>query len=229
MIFMSAGFTSVSSSLFLTGLFGVVKVLSATSFMFVFVRLYGNRFWLLLGSVICGISMIVLAFSVHSMTVPRSPTDSPASSGFTVAGLTSIAMVYIFAFAFGISLGPLSWNVWSEIFPARVRTSCCAVTTCAQWLFQIAIAAATPLLLAHVKWATYLVYAACCLASFVWVAYCVPETKGVKLGREMDELFMEPEDLASGEAVVEVDEETALLGGRMPRGVGRRESIGFSV
>lgn len=36
-IFMSAGFTSVSSSLFLTGLFGIVKVLSTTSFMFVFV------------------------------------------------------------------------------------------------------------------------------------------------------------------------------------------------
>jgi hypothetical protein len=59
-IFMSAGFTSVSSSLFLTGIFGVVKVISATVFMFYFVKVKGNRFWLKLGSLVCGISMFVL-------------------------------------------------------------------------------------------------------------------------------------------------------------------------
>jgi len=57
---MSAGFTTVSSSLFLTGLFGVVKLVSATAFMFVFVRMRGNRFWLKLGSAVCGASMLVL-------------------------------------------------------------------------------------------------------------------------------------------------------------------------
>jgi hypothetical protein len=228
MIFISAGFTSISSSLFLTGLFGVVKLLSATSFMFLFVRLLGNRFWLLLGSAICGASMLVLVFCVHSMPIPGTPAESPPTSGYTIAGLTSVAMVYIFAFAFGIPLGPLSWNVCSEIFPARIRTSCCAITTAAQWLFQIAIAAATPWLLARVKWATYVIYAIFCAVSFVWVAYYVPETKGVKLGKEMDELFTEGEGFASHECVVEVDEETALLG-RTARVAGRRESIGFPV
>ena len=225
---MSAGFTSISSSLFLTGLFGVVKVLSATSFMFVFVRYFGNRFWLLLGSAICGVSMLVLAASVHSLPARGPPTDPPAPGRLTAAGLISVAMVYVFAFAFGISLGPLSWNVCSEIFPARVRTSCCAVTTCAQWLFQIVIAAATPWLLARVKGATYIVYAGCCLISFVWIAYSVPETKGVKLGMEMDELFMAGDDQLSEDCIEEVDEETALLG-RTGRVVARRESIGFPV
>jgi hypothetical protein len=60
---MSAGFTSVSSSLFLTGVFGVVKVVSATAFMFFFVKIKGNRFWLKLGSLVCGISMLVLGGS----------------------------------------------------------------------------------------------------------------------------------------------------------------------
>ncbi len=59
-IFMSAGFTSVSSSLFLTGVFGVVKLLSAIAFMFVFVKIKGNRFWLLLGSALCGATMLIL-------------------------------------------------------------------------------------------------------------------------------------------------------------------------
>lgn len=60
MIFISAGFTSVSSSLFLTGVFGVVKLISSIAFMFVFVKIKGNRFWLKLGSTVCGISMLVL-------------------------------------------------------------------------------------------------------------------------------------------------------------------------
>jgi hypothetical protein len=57
---MSAGFTSVSSSLFLTGIFGLVKLVSAVAFMFVFVRVNGNRFWLQLGLIVCGVSMLVL-------------------------------------------------------------------------------------------------------------------------------------------------------------------------
>lgn len=60
MIFISAGFTSVSSSLFLTGVFGVVKVVSSIAFMFVFVKMRGNRFWLKLGSTVCGVSMLIL-------------------------------------------------------------------------------------------------------------------------------------------------------------------------
>lgn len=59
-IFMSAGFPTVSARLFLTGVFGLVKVVAAVAFMFVFVRMRGNRFWLKLGSAICGISMLVL-------------------------------------------------------------------------------------------------------------------------------------------------------------------------
>lgn len=149
-IFVSAGFTSVSSSLFLTGIFGVVKVLTATAFMFVFVKFYGNRFWLRLGCLTCGVSMAVLAYCVRTMP----PGDQNGESRLSVNGIISVLMVYIFAFAFGISLGPISWNVCSEIFPQQVKAGCCAITTSVQWLFQIVIAGITPPLLAHVGWAT---------------------------------------------------------------------------
>jgi hypothetical protein len=77
---MSAGFTSVSSSLFLTGVFGVVKLLSAIAFMFVFVKIRGNRFWLLLGSSLCGICMLVLG--IHNSSIPpttQNSADEPQS------------------------------------------------------------------------------------------------------------------------------------------------------
>ncbi len=71
MIFISAGFTSVSSSLFLTGVFGVVKLASSIAFMFWFVRLKGNRFWLKLGTTVCGISMLVLGKISFHRSLPR--------------------------------------------------------------------------------------------------------------------------------------------------------------
>ena len=136
----------------------------------------------------------------------------------------SVLMVYVFAFAFGVSLGPISWNVCAEIFPAGINASCCAVTTCTQWAFQIVIAAATPLLIQRVGWATYAVYAAFCAVSYVWVVVCVPETRGVGLGGEMDGLF----EGGKGEIVVEVvGERTALL--RRERDRRRRSSVSIAV
>lgn len=147
---MSAGFTTVSSSLFLTGVFGVVKLLSAIAFMFGFVKIKGNRFWLLLGSALCGVSMFILAYFVRALP----PQDQLADAKLTIGGVISVLTVYIFAFSFSVSLGPISWNVCSEIFPLHINAKCCAVTTCTQWLFQIVIAYITPRLLASVGWVT---------------------------------------------------------------------------
>jgi sugar porter (SP) family MFS transporter len=224
-IFMSAGFTSVSSSLFLTGLFGVVKLVSATAFMFVFVRVRGNRFWLRLGSAVCAVAMLVLAYNVRLLPSGHDAArDTLPTRG---SGIVSVAMVYLFAFAFGVSLGPISWNVCSEIFPLHINATCCAITTCTQWVFQIVIAAITPPLLAGVGWATYLIYAAFCILSFVWVHLCVPETRGVGVGRPMDDVFgagradgdhggggdgrQQDEEEEVEEAFLDVSETTALL------------------
>jgi len=146
---MSAGFTSVSSSLFLTGVFGVVKLLSAIAFMFVFVKIRGNRFWLLLGSLLCGVCMLILAYFVSKIP----PVGQQGEAKLTIGGVISVLTVYIFAFSFSVSLGPISWNVCSEvrypipsclnttdqkqIFPLHVNAKCCAITTCTQWLFQV--------------------------------------------------------------------------------------------
>ena len=220
-IFMSAGFTSVSASLFLTGVFGLVKLVSAIAFMFVFVRLRGNRFWLKLGSAVCGVAMLVLAYFVRAMP----PPDQTHDARLTIGGVVSVLMVYIFAFFFGVSLGPISWNVCSEIFPSHINAKCCAITTCTQWLFQIVIAAVTPHLLASVGWATYLVYAIFCAMSYAWVSACVPETRGVPLGRPMDALFDEDlKDAVTIEEVEEITETTALL-----RHARRRSSVVIPV
>ncbi|KAK5084593.1 hypothetical protein LTR05_005671 [Lithohypha guttulata] len=219
-IFMSAGFTTVSASLFLTGLFGLVKLITSLLFMFVFVRMKGNRFWLLLGSAIMGIAMFVLAFCIERMA--HNHDDTSGLSGY---GIVSVLMVYIFAFAFGVSLGPISWNVCSEIFPSHINTRACAVTTCIQWLSQIFIASITPPLIASIGYGTYIFYGVCCVLAFFWCALYVPETRGVALGPEMDRVFGDAaKDEVAVSEIEDIDEVTPLIGAQR-----RRSSIALVV
>ena len=233
-IIKSAGFTSITSMLFLTGMFGFVKVVAAVAFMLVFVRQKGNRFWLKMGTTACGISMFVLAICIRSM--PSEPSSEPTQgSGLTFAGVLSILAIYVFAFAFGVSLGPISWNVCGEIFPPHLATKCCTITTVVQWLFQIVIASMTPPLITAIGWGTYAIYGVFCFMSLAWCWAYVPETRGVPLGQEMDQLFEvdgKEDDGLFGtveeiEDVEDADETTQLL--QHERKWRRRSSVALHV
>ncbi len=199
--------------------------------MFIFVRVRGNRFWLILGSSACAVSMFILGLCV--LTMPASdPGSENENAPLTIRGAVAVVMVYVFAFFFGVSLGPISWNVCSEIFPSRLNAKCCMVTTCTQWLFQIVIAAITPILLASVGAWTFVVYGVFCVVSLVWCTAYVPETRGVGIGREMDEVFgMGKADGDEGAAVEEVEdvmsERTPLIDAKMKKR--RRSSVAVVV
>lgn len=230
--------------LFLTGLFGFVKLIAAAAFMFFFVRVKGNRFWLNVGSAVCAVSMYVLAICIWRMT---SNADKDPRSTLTVEGVTAVLCVYVFSFFFGISLGPISWNVCGEVFPSRLSAQCCTITTFTQWLFQIVIASVTPRLIANIGWATYVFYGVCCTISLIWCWVAVPETRGVALGRDMDVLFEQqstlrdsddPSSPGSGsevaeeieeaeEAMTEVNETSPLLATSLKRH--RRSSVALIV
>lgn len=42
----------------------------------------------------------------------------------------------------------------AQIFPPRLRAVCCGITTTVQWIAQVAVAFATPLLMVHLGWLT---------------------------------------------------------------------------
>jgi len=203
-VFMSAGFTSTSTSLLLGGIFGIIKLVASLAFMLKFTSVKGNRFWLMLGSGVCALSMLVLAYCVRHDSLTM-------ESRVSVTGLVSVLMVYTFTFFFTVSLGPISWNVCAEIFPLHINSTCCAITTCTQWAFQIVIAAMVPPLMATVGWVTYLMFGGFCFATLLWVHFCVPETRGLGVGKPMDELFGAEDVAADEEVLVEVSETTALL------------------
>jgi len=218
---------SVSGALFLTGIFGAVKLVSAFSYMFYCVRVSTNRFWLLSGTAICAICMFVLGYCA----APEPASSDPEQSAhLTIRGASAVASVYIFAYFFGLSSGPIAWNVCSEIFPSYLNAKCCAITTCTQWACQIIIAAVTPILLASIGTLTFTVFGACTVLGFIFCWACVPETRGVALGREMSIAFgqdVKDDDAGEVEEIEDVaDEVTPLLVDRKWR---RRSSVAIVV
>ena len=210
-IFMSAGFTSVRASLFLAGTFGVIKLIASLTFTFKCVRYRGNRFWLILGSAACGTTMLILSYCVKLSPSPNPDQDPNEVTPVKMAGVISVLMVSIFTFAYGVSWGPISWNVCAEIFPLHINSTCCAITTCVQWASVILTAAVTPPLLTIMGWGLYAILGALCFVSLVWVALVVPETRGVGVGQEMDEVFGGETAAEEEEVLIEVSETTALL------------------
>ena len=201
-IFITVGFKDVSTSLFLTGIFGLVKVAAALLFMFVCVRISGNRFWLIWGSLLCAASMFVLGYCIATAD------DSSQEGGVSVRAIISVLSVYAYTIAFGISKGPIAWNICSEIFPLYVNAQCCAITTDTQWLFQAVVAAITPILLASIGPMTFVFFGVWNLIGTAFYYFCVPETRGVALGTEMSRAFGQEDkkDVESEGAVEEVED-----------------------
>ncbi|TVU14361.1 hypothetical protein EJB05_37824, partial [Eragrostis curvula] len=92
-----------------------------------------------------------------------------------------LVLICMCTFSFGVSWAPLRWVVPSEIYPVEVRSAgqamTISITLCISFVeLQVFIR-----LLCAMKYAVFLLFAACLLAMTVFVAVFLPETKGVPM------------------------------------------------
>jgi sugar porter (SP) family MFS transporter len=87
--------------------------------------------------------------------------------------------VLLYISAFAIAAGPLPWVVCSEIFPAKLRGRAMSLSTLFIWVACLIVAQTFPLLVKEIgpAW-TFCIYAGCSAASFIFVLFYLPETKG---------------------------------------------------
>jgi predicted MFS family arabinose efflux permease len=73
----------------------------------------------------------------------------------------------------------LPWVVCSEIFPAKLRGRAMSLSTLFIWVACLIVAQTFPLLVKEIgpAW-TFCIYAGCSAASFIFVLFYLPETKG---------------------------------------------------
>jgi sugar porter (SP) family MFS transporter len=99
-----------------------------------------------------------------------------------VQGKPMLALVLGAIACYAMSLAPVTWVVIAEIFPNRVRSSAMSLAVTTLWTACFLLTFTFPLLNAALKASgTFLTYAGICLAGFVILSACLPETKGLTL------------------------------------------------
>ncbi|KAH7928126.1 hypothetical protein BV22DRAFT_1031122 [Leucogyrophana mollusca] len=170
-IFAELGISSTTSSLFATGVYGIVK-LCATVFAVVYaVETWGRKRCLIYGALGQGLMMLWIGgyVGIH----PQS-TIVPAT-------YVSIVAVYLYGVFLCVGWGPVAYTVATEVAPNHVRTAAIAIAGAVMWLFTFIIAQITPIMLVHITYGTYLFFGMLCLIMASYVYVFLPETGGYAL------------------------------------------------
>jgi len=183
-IFADLGLSSNTTSLFATGVYGIVKMVSCGLFLIFLADTLGRKLSFVWTGVFMGIMMFYLGFYIRF---------DPPVSGAVIdgAGYFALVAVYLFAAGFQFGWGPVCWIYVSEIPTSRLRGLNVSMAAATQWLFNLVVARATPVMLVTVGshgYGTYFIFGSFCFAMVLIAVFFVPETKGVSLER-MDEMF----------------------------------------
>ncbi|KFY49317.1 hypothetical protein V496_10101 [Pseudogymnoascus sp. VKM F-4515 (FW-2607)] len=180
-IFQTIGVASTDASLFATGIYGIVKMISTGIFLLVGIDKIGRRWSLVAGAAWMSVMMFILGAVLATNPPTNVNTVSSASIGM-------IVMIYLYVIGYSASWGPIPWVYLSEIFPTRLRAYGVGMGSASQWLFNFAITYMTPAAINNIGWKTFIMFGVFCFAMGTWVFLFVKETKGLTL-EDMDILF----------------------------------------
>jgi hypothetical protein len=183
-IFTDLGVTGNTNSLFATGVYGIVKMVSCGLFLFFLADSLGRKRSFIWTGIAMGVAMFYLGFYVR-FDPPKKGASVPP------AGYVALVAVYLFAAFFQFGWGPVCWIYVSEIPTSRLRGLNVSLAAATQWLFNFVVARSTPVMLDTVGsngYGTYFIFGCFCFGMVVFTWFLVPETKGISLER-MDELF----------------------------------------
>ncbi len=164
MIFRMAGYPSDKAAILAAAIIGVADIL-ITIVSIVLIDRLGRRKLLLIGTAGMALSLLLVGSSFY--------THSTRFMLYEVIGYTT---------CFGVSLGPISWVLLSEIYPTKIRGKAMSLGTLSIWganwfvaeTFLSLVNAAGPA-------GTFWIFAVVCVAAFIFCYALVPETKGKSL------------------------------------------------
>ncbi|KAL4903896.1 hypothetical protein BDW74DRAFT_34974 [Aspergillus multicolor] len=180
-LFQTIGVTSTDTSLFTTGIYGVVKVVATGLFLLIGIDRFGRKWSLVTG----GVAMAVFMFILGAVLVSYPPVDTSKVSSASIA---MIVMIYLYVISYSASWGPIPWVYISEIFPTRLRAYGVGMGSATQWLFNFVVTKFTPSAISNIGWRTFIMFGVFCFVMGMWVLFFVKETKGKRL-EDMDDIF----------------------------------------
>ncbi|XP_039835122.1 sugar transport protein MST6-like isoform X2 [Panicum virgatum] len=173
-LFKTLGFGG-SASLMSAVITGLVNL--ASTFVSVFtVDRVGRRALLLEG----GAQMLAGQLAVGALIGAKFGWSGVATipPGYAAA-VVVVMCAYVAGFAW--SWGPLAWLVPSEVMPLEVRPAGQSITVAVNMLMTFAVAQAFLPMLCRLKFVLFFFFAACVVVMTLFVAFFLPETKGVPI------------------------------------------------
>jgi sugar porter (SP) family MFS transporter len=156
-------------------LVGIVNVVATIVAISLIDRL-GRRPLLISGLVIIASSMLLLSFGFGAAEVGPDGQLMNMNSGLILFGILS------FVAGFGISLGPVMWVLFSELFPNKIRgiaiSFCGLINSSVSFMVQLVF----PWELENFgPSATFMIYGSFAIIGLIFVLRVLPETKGRSL------------------------------------------------
>lgn len=176
------GVSKSNASLFATGIYGTVKVITTGIFLVIGIDFLGRKKSLMAGA----IWMAAMMFIIGAVLATNPPDAS--SGSVSSASIAMVAMIYLYVIGYSASWGPVPWVYLSEIFPTRLRSYGVGMGAATQWLFNFVVTKITPEAVNHIGWKTFLMFGIFCAANAVFATFLIKETKGKSL-EEIDVLF----------------------------------------
>ncbi|KAJ3782816.1 general substrate transporter [Lentinula aff. detonsa] len=167
-IFTGLGITGTSSTLFATGIYGVVKVISVGLVLMFAVESFGRKKCLIVGGIGQGLTMLWIGgySSIH----PSGP--------IVPASYVSLVAVYLYAVFYCVGWGPVPWVISAEVAPNHLRTVSLSIAIGVNWLFSFTISKITPIMLDKITYGTFLIFGLMCIIMAAWAYIFFPETAG---------------------------------------------------
>ncbi|KZT66079.1 general substrate transporter [Daedalea quercina L-15889] len=181
-IFESIGYSGTSESLLASGIYGIVKVVTTTFFVFFLADTLGRKRSLFISSIGMGVMFFIIGALLK--TYPPNPDAAvPAPASKAMA-----AMLYLYVCFYSLGWGPLPWVYVADIFPTRTRHYGLATASASQWLFNFVLSKVTPTMVTELGYKLFLMFATINIGAMATFSALIPETKGRSL-EEMDIIF----------------------------------------
>ncbi|KAF5208896.1 Sugar (and other) transporter family protein [Clavispora lusitaniae] len=181
-IFASLGVKGTNSTLFSTGMFGVVKFVCTFIYVLFVVDNFGRRKAFMCSSTVCSLAF----WYIGAYLKVNDPTKPGVKAG--PGGTAAIAMMYIWIASFILAWSGGPFVVGSEVFDQNIRSFVQAINAAVSWVPIFIMSRFTTNMISAMHYGIYFFFAALAVLSVPFVFFCIPETKGIAL-EDMDKLF----------------------------------------
>jgi sugar porter (SP) family MFS transporter len=187
--FKFVGLSAENTSLFATGVYGIVKSCSSALYMLLGIERVGRKWSLMWGGTLMGAVMLIIG--VIYATLPPQQGGQVSSASYAM-----IVMIYIYCVGYSCSWGPVPWTYAAEIFPTRLREYGVTTASATQWAFNYLFSKVVPFGVQNIGWRLFLMFAIFNFANVIFTWFIVKETKGLSL-EEMENLFSSPDSFSA--------------------------------